>query len=215
MIYSKEDILRIRGELGMTQEEFAEKLDISRQWLIKLEKGDKTIGPHQVALIDKLMHEKGKLSLQSSSSRVPFYDVEAMAGRDVTADMMPVTEPTGTIDVGDLLRDSEFAIRIYGNSMIPNYPSGCVVGLQSMKDGIVEYGNVYVIETEDNRYLKRLLKDPEGLGWMCYSDNVMKFSDGPRTGQYCYEPFVIPFEKVKRMYRVTGSIKRNLNSTIF
>lgn len=153
-------------------------------------------------------------STPTYGNRVPFYDVDAMAGFD-NVDMMPVTESYKTIDVGDLLSDSECAIRIYGNSMVPNYPSGCVVGLREVKDGIVEYGNVYVIETEDNRYLKRLLKDADGKGYVCYSDNVMRFADGPRTGDYYYEPFVVPFEKINRLYRVTGVIKRNSNSPIF
>lgn len=151
----------------------------------------------------------------SYGNRVPFYDVEAVAGQAANADMMPVTEPYSTIDVGDLLRDSECALRVYGNSMTPNYPSGCVIGLRIVRDGIVEYGNVYVIETEDNRYVKRLLKDKDDKGYLCYSDNVMKFTDGPREGDFYYEPFLVPYDKIKRLYRVTGVIKRNINSPIF
>lgn len=145
---------------------------------------------------------------------IPFYDVDAIGGNNAAADMQPVTHPTATIDVGDMLRDSECAIRIYGNSMTPNYPSGCVVGLRIVTDGIIEYGNVYVIETNDNRYLKRLYQDEHGRGYMCYSDNDMKFEKGARAGKFCYEPFVIPFEAIAHIYRVTGVIKRNENSMI-
>lgn len=143
---------------------------------------------------------------------IPFYDVEAAAGNDVTMDLQPTTTHNTMIDVGDLLRDSECAIRIYGNSMTPNYPSGCVVGLREVRDNIIDFGNVYVIETEDNRYLKRLYQDDNGF--MCYSDNNMKFTDGVREGKYYYEPFVIPKNTIRRIYRVTGVIKRNENSMI-
>lgn len=145
---------------------------------------------------------------------IPFYDVEAAAGANTVVDVMPVQNPSGSIDVGDLLSDSEAAIRIYGNSMTPNYPSGCVVGLREVRDGVVEFGNVYVIETTDNRYLKRLFKDKEGKGYLCYSDNNQVFADGIRKGEAYYEPFTIPFESIIRMYRVTGVIKRNENSPI-
>lgn len=145
---------------------------------------------------------------------IPFYDTEAAAGSEVAVDTEAITTPTNMIDVGDLLRDSECAIRIYGNSMTPNYPSGCVVGLKEVQDGIVDYGNVYVVETVDNRYLKRLYSDDDGRGYMCFSDNHMKYEEGMRKGKYYYEPFLMPFDTIRKLYRVTGVIKRNINSVI-
>lgn len=77
--------------------------------------------------LEKRNHKKttGKRS-------VPLYDAPASAGI-TEAEMPPIAAPAGTIDVGDLLHDSQAAIRIYGNSMIPNYPPGCVVGLTPCK----------------------------------------------------------------------------------
>lgn len=217
MNYTGEDIKRIRKELKISQEDFASKLEITRQWLIKIEKGAEKMGPHQIALLEKYFVTKRNDTLhepQTQYGRIPFYDVEASAGNDVV-DMMPVSKPTSTIDVGDFLRDSECAIRVYGNSMLPNYPSGCVVGLRLIKDGVVEFGNVYVLETDDNRYLKRIIKDEENKGYILYSDNTMKFADGPLKDTFCYQPFHVPYTKIIRMYRVVGMIKRNENSYIF
>ena len=49
---------------------------------------------------------------------------------------------------------AECVIRVAGNSMTPNYPSGCLIGLRKISDGLFDYGAVYVIETEDNRFVK-------------------------------------------------------------
>lgn len=68
MIYTAEDVVQARKKLGLTQEELADKLQISRQWLIKIEKGKQDIGPHQVALLDKLILDSGgKLDLHKAS----------------------------------------------------------------------------------------------------------------------------------------------------
>lgn len=143
---------------------------------------------------------------------IPFYDVSAMGGSKKGADMEAVVNPSGYIDIGDELRESQAAMRVYGNSMMPNYPSGCVVGLKPVNDNIIEYGKVYVVETDDNRYVKRLYKSDEGL--LCYNDNIALFTEGSRKGLPYYEEFTIPFESVRKVHRVIGVIKRNENSLI-
>lgn len=88
---------------------------------------------------------------------VPLFDTEASAGQGNSIDLAPVTTPTQYIELGDLLRsDSQAALYIFGNSMTPSYPSGCIVGLRQNNDGIIQPGEVYVIEIESNRLLKRL-----------------------------------------------------------
>ena len=148
---------------------------------------------------------------------IPFYDAQA-AGSDVTmTEMTAIAAPSGTIDVGDLLQDSEAAIRIYGNSMLPNYPPGCVVGLAKCTKSFIEPGEVYVIETRDRRLLKRLFyKDdnPDSRKFTCYSDNVMKFEGGARHGKFAYPPFDLPISEIVNLFVVTGVIKRNANSII-
>jgi hypothetical protein len=148
--------------------------------------------------------------------RIPLYDAPATAGI-TEQDMTPVHAPSGTIDVGDLLHDSESAIRIYGNSMIPNYPPGCVVGLVKCSSNFIEPGEVYVIETRDRRLLKRVFyknDDTSGESITLYSDNIMKFEGGARDGRLAYPPFDLPKTEIIALYQVTGVIKRNSNSVI-
>lgn len=151
-----------------------------------------------------------------SKKKIPFYDAPAEGGLSET-EMTAIHAPAGTIDVGDLLHDSQAAIRIYGNSMIPNYPPGCVVGLAKVNDAFIEPGEVYVIETRDRRVLKRLFykeDDPEANSLMCVSDNVMRFEGGARDGKLAYPPYLINKREIVNLFIVTGVIKRNTNSVI-
>lgn len=219
-------LLSLLSDEGIAAKPFEERVGLSNGYIAAQKKGKGTIGSEALEKILQLYpkwdlywivtgkkpDEKHMVSEDEPKYMIPFYDVDAAAGNDIGTDVSPVTQPSNMIDVGDMLRDSQCAIRIYGNSMTPNYPSGCVVGLREVLDGIIDFGNVYVIETEDNRYLKRLY--PAENGYECYSDNNMKFEDGARKGKYYYEPFVIKDRSIRRMYRVTGVIKRNENSMI-
>lgn len=147
---------------------------------------------------------------------VPLFDAPTAAGL-IETEMTPIHAPAGAIDVGDLLDDSQAALRIYGNSMLPGYPPGCVVGLIKVSGSYIEPGEVYVIETRDGRVLKRLFykeDNPDSEDLMCVSDNNLKFESGARNGKLAYPPFYIKKAEVINLFAVTGTIKRNRNSII-
>ena len=149
------------------------------------------------------------MNVISTGKVIPYYDAEVAAGTTYGMEMTQ-TQPAGMIEIGGLMKDSEFAMRVYGNSMVPNYPAGCVVGLRQYTEHFIEPGTVYVIETSENRFLKRLYCSKDKKAFRCLSDNHMKHESGPMTGEYYYPEFEIPFEDVKRLLRVTGVIKRNI-----
>lgn len=159
---------------------------------------------------EMLKSDAGKSTEDSQTGKlIPFYDAEAAAGTQYSMDMLP-SRPVGMIEIGSVLRDSESAIRVYGNSMVPNYPAGCVIGLKLHTDSFIEPGRVYVVETRDNRYLKRLYYTKDKKSFHCLSDNTMKYEDGPRKGELYYQDFEIPIDEVVRLHRVVGVIKRNI-----
>lgn len=172
--------------------------DINKAWLLTGE--GEMLKTEQPKKIDDIAGH-GKL--------IPFYDAEAAAGNNYEMDMMP-SRPVGMIEIGSVLRDCESAIRVYGNSMVPNYPAGCVIGLKLHTDSFIEPGRVYVVETRDNRYLKRLYYTKDKKSFHCLSDNTMKYEDGPRKGELYYQDFEIPIDEVVRLHRVVGVIKRNI-----
>lgn len=101
---------------------------------------------------------------------IPFYQAGAIAGNQYNMEMTPSVQ-SGMIDVGTLLRHSETAIRVYGKSMVLNYPAGCVIGVKLHTDSLIEPGRVYVLETRDNRYLKRLYYNDDRTTFNFLSDN--------------------------------------------
>ena len=149
------------------------------------------------------------MNVISSGKVIPYYDAEVAAGTAYGMEMSQ-TRPMGMIEIGGLMKDSEFALRVYGNSMTPNYPAGCVVGLRQYTENFIEPGTVYVIETAENRFLKRLYYSKDKTAFRCLSDNHMKHENGPMEGEYYYPEFEIPIQDVRRLLRVTGVIKRNI-----
>jgi phage repressor protein C with HTH and peptisase S24 domain len=114
------------------------------------------------------------------------------------------------IDVGDLLRDSEAAFVVYGNSMTPAYPSGCILGIRRNLDGFIQPGETYLLVTKSNRVFKRLFYNDDNTKFVCYSDNTMMHETGPRKGKYAYPSFEVDIETdVVEVYDVIGMIKRN------
>jgi len=148
---------------------------------------------------------------------VPFYDAGATAGNELTNTDNVITDPVGTISVGHFLSDAEAAIRIYGNSMMSNYPPGCILGISQLKERIIQPGEVYIVETEEQRIFKRLFykdDDPDSDIVMCYSDNLMLFEGGARNGKLAYPPFYVPLKNIRKINVVLGVVKRNVNLLI-
>ena len=141
---------------------------------------------------------------------VPFFDVEAAAGTQYGMDMTPTTTPMALIEIGNVLNDSEMAIRVYGNSMVPNYPAGCVIGVKITHEPFIVPGSVYVVETKENRYLKRLYYSKDKNALRCISDNTMLHESGSMKGEFVYPEFDIPLSEVRNLWRVVGVIKRNI-----
>ena len=141
---------------------------------------------------------------------IPFYDAEAAAGTQYGVDMTARASAMALIEIGNVLNDSEVAIRVYGNSMVPNYPAGCVIGVKITHETFIVPGHVYVVETADNRYLKRLYYSKDKKALRCISDNTMLHESGSMKGEYIYPEFEIPLSEVKQLWQVVGVIKRNL-----
>lgn len=215
------DLKGFRKSKGLNQKELACVLGIGQSFISQIENGK---DPMPEYLKEKLIAVYGDIGAFctinntkntteditiSSGKVIPYYDAEVAAGTNYAMEMAQ-TAPVGMIEIGGLLKDSEFAMRVYGNSMVPNYPAGCVIGLRQYNEHFIEPGTVYVIETEENRFLKRLYYSKDKKAFRCMSDNHMKHETGPMEGEYFYPEFEIPFEDVRRLLRVTGVVKRNI-----
>lgn len=229
-MFTGNQIREKRKREGLTVRQLADILNVSEGSLYKWEKGVRPNNLEDYSKVENWLAKENvtggekpyiKMRLEAKNflheKRVPYYDAKVSASNITLGENDPITSPSGSIDVGDLLRDSQAAIRIYGNSMLPNYPPGCVVGLVPVTSSYIEPGEVYVVETVDRRMLKRLFyKDdaPAGDVFTCVSDNTMKFENGGRHGKLAYPSFDIQKSEIIKLFSVTGVIKRNTNSVI-
>ncbi|WP_418981747.1 LexA family transcriptional regulator [Alistipes sp.] len=193
-------ISQIEQGMRPVPEEFVKKILANPEWDGSMLTGSKPATAHS---------PKEEQSVISTGRVIPYYDAEVAAGTTYGMEMIQ-TAPSGMIEIGGLMKDSEFAMRVYGNSMVPNYPAGCVIGLRQYNEHFIEPGTVYVVETLENRFLKRLYYNRDKSAFRCLSDNHMRHENGPMEGEYYYPEFEIPFQDVKRLLRVTGVIKRNI-----
>jgi SOS-response transcriptional repressor LexA len=138
-----------------------------------------------------------------------YYDIGAAAGP--VGDILPVNKTEGKLYISDLFRNTQFAVRISGNSMTPGYPPGAIVGIKEIQDKQISPGTVYVIEKGNELWIKRLFykDDKQETGrFELISDNSMRFEKGARKGQLFYPAFHVGIDEV-RVFKVTGIFKSN------
>lgn len=130
---------------------------------------------------------------------IPFFDTIAVGGTGVLADQAAVREPSEMIYPGTFLATATGSLRIYGHSMFPKYPAGCIVAYREADKEVIIWGEDYVIELEDRRIIKRLEKSMEKGHVLAVSYN--------RSEDYVYAPIDIPLQKIKRLYMVVGKVE--------
>jgi len=148
----------------------------------------------------------------TQSGKIPFYeDSLMMGGNSDTAEMSGVSVHNEMIDAGDWFRDATGAMRVHGNSMYPNYPSGCIVAFKQVNDVVLLlYGQDYMIETSEYRVIKRVQKSsrPDSLLLCSYND------EKDSRNCYVHENFDVPLDKITRIFRILGKVERTESSRI-
>lgn len=170
--------------------------------------------------IDNILNEettdyitnRRNLKNHKTNNTLMYYEIGARAGTATNAEVLPVNKNEGVLHISDLFKGSEYAIRISGNSMMPNYPPGAIIGIREIPDKQITPGSVYVVEKENDLWIKRLFykdNDQETGVFVCASDSTLQYENGPMKGEYYYPKFTIPVDKVRRLFKVTGTYKSN------
>ena len=91
------------------------------------------------------------------------------------------------------IKDIDFAISVYGDSMAPEYPSGSKVLIKKINPEIfIEWGKTFVLDTSNGVIIKEI-HYCEREGYItCHSIN-----NDPK-----YKDFDIPLSEIYGMYRV-------------
>lgn len=194
------DVKEIRKNLRLTQQEFAEKLGVSRNTVLNYEKGE-TI-PHSKSIILHTMLSESKMDnvhevirKMESMKVIPLIPIEAMAGYG--GGEMQIMEFDSERFVIPTFKGADFLIQIKGSSMYPKYSSGDIVACKKlMRDDIFfQWNKVYVIDTEQGALIKRIDVGPD-------DDHVMIVSDNEK-----YKPFALKKSKINAISIVMGVIR--------
>lgn len=119
--------------------------------------------------------------------------------------LMPISAKGGTLDefsrsimeddcekVLSPIKGADFAITVCGDSMSPDYPSGCHILIKKIEErAFIDWGKVFVLDTINGTIIKKLMPvsdDPSKI--RCISINPE------------YPPYEISLEYVRGIYRV-------------
>lgn len=210
------NLLRIRKKKSLSQDQLGESVGVSGAQIGRYEKGKDEMSN---AMLRKLcialdvseiemrgLKEPAKLTpVKNKEGMIPIYDAIAVAGlTTMAAEQSAVYEAVEYIDAGTLFPTATAAMRIAGDSMFPKYRPGCLVALREVFDKEdIDYGKDYVIETKENRWIKRLMKSEKG------AEHVELTSYSTVTdarGKLVHAARDIHLDKIKRIYRVLGQV---------
>lgn len=173
---------------GLKGSEFASKLGISREYLYDL---------FLTKEIENKYVNKLQNKLQNTTKSIPLIPIDAVAGYgkgDVSVLSLDVHEH---YVVPDFTNKADYLIRISGNSMAPKYYNGDVVAVKKVNElNFVQWGKVYVIDTDQGAICKRLNQSKIKGNVICVSDNDKN-----------YPPFELPIKQMRSIGIVVGVIR--------
>lgn len=113
-------------------------------------------------------------------------DEQADIEKKNTVPLLPIYANGGSLDnfedavypyecesVVSPVKDADFAITIHGNSMEPEFPSGCIVFIKKINEkAFIEWGKTYVLDTCNGSVIKKIFQsDTDKNKIICRSIN--------------------------------------------
>lgn len=196
------DVREIRTKLGITQEELADMLGVSRNTIGNYERGG-VIPESKSSILCKLLDKiktKGDSSPAKTEKKVPFYDLDVTASIIESFNDISDT-PQYYIDYPPLA-DCTAAFPVYGESMEPDFFAGEVVLVKEIKNvDSMLWGEPYLVITNQNCDNLRTIKN------VYLSDDRKKFILRATNPRFKGDTFV-PLEDVLKIFLVKGKINR-------
>lgn len=193
------DIKEMREKLGITQEELAKRLGVHARTIQNWESGTK-IPESKHAILRNMM------DVQLNSSQQYFGGEAADQSDDAPriVPLIPISAQGGTLNdftmsvmecdcekVISPIKGVDYAMTVSGDSMSPEYPSGCQILIKKINErAFIDWGKVFVLDTVNGTIIKKLMptNDP---------DKVLCVSINPN-----YPSFEVCLEHVTGVYRV-------------
>lgn len=197
---------------GLTMKSFEQRCDLSTGYVTSMRKGYGSEKLNNVLTAfpelnrEWLLYGEGDM-LSSSSSAKPQPSVKNERVADDEAykvPLVPISALGGSLNDFNLavkrddcetvispIKDIDMAIKISGDSMEPEYPSGSTVLIKKINEhAFLEWGKVYVLSTCNGTVIKRLMPTDDPNKVLCESIN-------PK-----YPPFEVSLEHVYGVYIV-------------
>lgn len=177
--------------------DFMEKFHVNPEWW---DSGKGEIFHEKLTSVSEADFKIEKGGGDNKPKKIPFYDTVAVGGASLLAEQNPVYDNNAElIDPGTWFRTASGALRVYGHSMFPKYPAGCIVAFKESEKDVLIWGEDYVIELKDRRIVKRVEKSKE-VG--CIS--AVSYN---KSEEYVYASIDIPITKIKRIFMVMGKVE--------
>lgn len=210
----KEAVNKLANEKGITRDEFAEKLGVSRQMLYTYY-GKESFDDPFIDQIEKAGVTDAKKMFRRDVSNKEFLkitDALPKNGRgtpylgelDIFAGSMDVAHAdlseyiTGHISIPGF-KDANYFVNVRGNSMYAKYSAGDIIAIKHAPNlEEIQYGAVYVVITNDNRVLKYVRKGKD--------DKYLKLvSENPK-----FDDMEVLVKNIRAMFLVLGKITKDV-----
>lgn len=208
------ELSKYLNDKGLTQKSIATTLGVSEQFVNALVNGRRAFGRKTsqewqkhfgLSAVWLLTGEGDMLSSSSSAKPQPSAKAERLSDdEDYKVPLVPISALGGSLNDFNLavkrddcetvispIKDIDMAIKISGDSMEPEYPSGSTVLIKKINEhAFLEWGKVYVLSTCNGTVIKRLMPTDDPNKVLCESIN-------PK-----YPPFEVSLEHVYGVYIV-------------
>ncbi|MBR6520458.1 MAG: helix-turn-helix transcriptional regulator [Paludibacteraceae bacterium] len=144
---------------------------------------------------DWLILGKGEMLRQAENKKIPLITTKAFAGPNGWDQAGETFAGCPHYTIPDMFGEkADFIIQIYGDSMKPRYESGDMVICRYVLDHqFIQWGKIYVIDSEQGAMIKRLCIDPNG------EDTLLLKSENPD-----YAPIRIAKNEIRHLALVIG-----------
>ena len=166
---------------------------ISLEWIMLgvgfMEKNDPIVEISTMADLNQYCIQKDKT--------LPLLPMSAVAGwNGVDVDGINLDECERMVVPYLVEAGAEFLIRATGKSMQPTYNNGDILACRRVREAHnIQWGKVYVIDSEEGSMVKRLKKSDNEECILCCSDNTE------------YDPFNLRKNEIRSLSLVVGSIQ--------
>ena len=154
------------------KKELSEKLGIAYSTITNAFSNDeKSLSLNMLRKMEQLLQESDPhREVISKVTQVPLLPIEARGGSlgEYSEGVLPYQCEL----IQSPIKGAQFAIQVAGDSMSPDYPSGCHVFIKKVDESIfIEWGKTYVLDTANGIVIKQVHPTPDENVIECVSLN--------------------------------------------